>query len=119
MIPFLLFGITVGDAPPPPIVVVDTHDGLAHDDRWRKPKLQQEELREQILRAVRGPQAEAVQEIIAAHVEDKTTRRGKPIAIGKRIDFASLYEDLEAIERFQTLMERNQEDELIVSMLLQ
>jgi len=101
------------------LIVIDTHDGFAHDDKWRKPTQDREELRAQIIWAVRGPQSDEVKEIIAPYIADRATRRGKAIALEKRIDFASLYEDLEAIERFQTLMERNQEDELIVSMLLQ
>jgi len=109
----------VGYATGAQLLVIDTHDGFAHDDKWRKPLVEREALRAQIIRAVRGPEAEEVKEIIAPYIVERATRRGKAIALEKRIDFASLYEDLEAIERFQTLMERNQEDELIVSMLLQ
>lgn len=109
----------LGYATGAPLVVIDTHDGFAHDEKWRKPVVEREALRAQIIHAVRGPESEAVQEIIAPHITPRMIRRGKAIALEKRIDFASLYQDLEAVERFQALMEQSNEDEFLVSMLLQ
>lgn len=96
-----------GDTSSPAVTVVDTHDGLKKKADWTRDRRARNELRQQILDAIDGPEVrEAVAEFIKPQKADEA-----PKPIEQRFDFAGLLRDIERLEAVRALVLKRQQDD--------
>ena len=117
----LPFAVAEVAAPPPPIVIIDTHDGGKNTHRkYKEPRYDEDFLRREARRKeviaiyeelVEG-RPRIVAEIVAPYVEE---RIGVPIPAVQDIDFDALLADVDRLQAlYRELQEKDDEEVLLL-----